>query len=290
MRAQLPARPIPHEAKKAPFWLDETGSAPNGGAENYPLFVIGSARSGTTALCLGLKLATRYDGFPEGHVLDIAIRLATAVNEHLERKEAWIKPGAQAAFHLGQLAHGRVQAEIIELLRRLTGGFTTPYWFDKTPTYQMVASIPLLSQAWPNAQFIFMKRRGLENVRSRIRKFTRSDFSSACHDWALIMREWRIVRDAIPGRFIEIDQHTLALNPGAAAASAGRLLNLNPEEVEALTNVLRHKRPEALVGAECIISDLSELDWSTEQVEKFREECDAEMIAYGYTYDARYCC
>jgi len=267
-----------------------TGSAPKGEAESYPLFVVGSARSGTTALCLGLKLATRYEGFPEGHVLDIAIRLATAVDEHLERKEAWIKPGAQAAFHLGRLDHGRFRTETIEFLKRLAGGFTTPYWFDKTPTYQMVASVPLLAQAWPNAQFIFMKRRGLENVRSRIRKFTRSDFSSACHDWALIMREWRIVRESIPGRFIEIDQHTMAVDPGAAAVNAGRFLNLNPEEVETLTNILRRNRPEASVGAECIVSDLSELDWSAEKVQKFREECDAEMTAYGYTYDAQYCC
>jgi hypothetical protein len=274
---------------EVPFWSDEAGRKPFESVESCPVFVLGAARSGTTALCVALEKSTRYRGFPEGHVLDVAVRLVNAVNAHFEKKDPWISPVEIAAYHLGQMGYARIQAETIELLKRLAAGYTTPFWFDKTPTYQMIASVPIIAQAWPNGRFIFMKRRGLENMRSRMRKFSRIDFPGSCRDWALIMSAWRTARESVPDRYLELDQRTMVDDVGSTAARVGRLLDLEPAEVEAFAAVLRRERPEATSPSANIITDLSELGWSAEQIEKFRGICGAEMDAYGYTYDAQYC-
>lgn len=44
-------------------------------------------------------------------------------------------------------------------------------WVDKTPDPRMIKCVPRLKRAWPNAKFIFVKRRGIENLESRIKKF-----------------------------------------------------------------------------------------------------------------------
>jgi hypothetical protein len=287
--SRLACEALSSKSKVVPFWSDAAESTPFEAVESRPVFVVGSARSGTTALCLALWRGTRYRGFPEGHVLDVANRLVNAVNAHFEKKDAWILPGTSAAYHLGRLTHARLRAETIALLRRLTASYTTPFWFDKTPTYQMIASVPIIAQAWPESRFIFMKRRGLENVRSRLRKFSQNNFSGHCRDWALIMSGWRSVRETVPDRFIEIDQRSMLDDPGLAANRVGRLLDLEPAETEAFAAVLRRERPEASSSPADIVHDISELGWSAEQVEMFRSICGAEMDAYGYTYDAQYC-
>jgi len=201
------------------FWSDDIIPNPSNYLESHPVFVLGAARSGTTVLCLALKTATRYRGFPEGHVLDIACRLAGSVASHFEKKDGWIPLDISAGYHLGRVTHAFFENEALNLLRRLASQYTTPFWFDKTPTYQMVASVPVLAQAWPNARFVFMKRRGLENLCSRLRKFANCNFRLNCHDWSLIMAGWRAVRAAIPVLFIEFDQRMLLQEPYSVAAN-----------------------------------------------------------------------
>jgi hypothetical protein len=244
-------------------------------------------RSGSSALCLALQKGTRYRGFPEGHVLDVANRLIIAINVHFQKKDT-LPSQARAAYQFGHITHARFQAETMELLRRLMAGYATPFWFDKTPTYQMVISVPLLAQAWPRSSFIFMKRRGLENICSRMRKFGTGNFREMCTDWAIIMSAWRVVRENIPGRFIELDQRIMLTEPDSVAGHVGRLLNLEPTEIEAFSGVLRRERPEMTDPSGSIVSNISQLGWSDEQMQVFRALCNDEMDAYGYTYDAQY--
>jgi hypothetical protein len=256
--------------------------------ESYPVFVVGAARSGTSAMAQALVKATRYQGFAEGHVLDIAIRVGNAVEQHLDRKSIWVKHKDRGGYHLGRMPNARFEAATLAFLRSLTADFATPCWLDKTPTYQMIASVPVLADAWPNARFIFMKRRGLENVRSRLRKFRGQVFTFACKDWTLIMSGWRNVRNSIPGRFLEVDQYDMATDPALTAESVSTLLQLDPKEAEGLRECLTGERPEATGVPQDIVGDVAELGWSDEDLNQFREICGPEMSAYGYTYDGRY--
>ena len=274
--------------KSLPFWSEKPVAPSSSGADSYPVFVVGAARSGTSAMAQALAKATRYMGFAEGHVLDIAIRVGNAVEQHLERKSIWIRPMDRGGFHLGRMPNARFEAATVEFLRSLSADFTTPYWMDKTPTYQMVASVPLLAEAWPKARFLFMKRRGLENVRSRLRKFLGQNFTQACKDWALIMSGWRNVRNSIPGRFLEVDQYDMATDPALTAERISSLLELVPKEAEGLRDCLSGEHPEATGVPQDIVGDVSELGWSDENLNQFREICGPEMSAYDYTYDGHY--
>lgn len=271
-----------------PFWSSTLKEASFDEKESRPVFVLGAARSGTTAMGMALEKGTRYQGFPEGHALDIATRLISAVNAHFERKDAYIPARDMASYHMGRIEHSFFEQEIITMLKRLTERYTTPFWYDKTPTYQMIASVPILAHIWPHAKFIFMKRRGLENMRSRIRKFSQMNFYGSCQDWALIMAGWRTIHQTIAGRFIELDQRSLSIAPESTAEALGGLLALDPSEVESVANVLRHERPESTGSSESLITDIAELNWTEKQIETFREICGPQMEAYGYTYDGNY--
>lgn len=249
------------------FWSAEPLSTPIASEDMRPVFVLGSARSGTTALVVALAKGTRYRGFREGHVFDVAVRLANSISTHIEKKDQWLPPAVTVGYHYGQFPYAKLHAEVLALLRRLGSNYTSPFWFDKTPTFEMVASVPILAEVWPNARFIFMKRRGLENLSSRLRKFPKTNFVGSSRDWALIMSTWRKVRDAVADKSIELDQRFVLLDPDDAAARVGALLALPPEETEGLAAALRSERPEVTDPSGRAISDMSELGWTAEQIE-----------------------
>jgi|SRR6516162_7911118 hypothetical protein len=270
------------------FWSDDPGRKPLAPEESFPVFVTGSVRSGTSAICWALMRATRYRGFLEGHVLDVAFELTSVIEAHFESKKLEFPAAIAADFHLGLYSHRRFHVVAQRVLRGLAAGYTTPFWVDKTPSLQMVRSVPILARTWPNARFIFMKRRGLENVMSRLRKFPTARFDGSCRRWASIMAEWRTVRASVPGKSLEIDQRTLLDKSDTAAELAGAFLDLGDPEVEALALQLRDLRPEVTDPTARVLDDVSETGWSSEQIAAFRVICGPEMEAYGYTYDGRY--
>lgn len=272
-----------------PYWSEDKHPSFFDSTPMYPVFILGAARSGTSAICLALEKGSRYQGFAEGHVFDVAIRLINAVHAHFDWKSPWITPEILAGYHLGRIDYSQFHDTVLEMLKSLALGFTSPYWIDKTPTYQMIASVPILAQAWPNAKFVFMKRRGLEVIRSRSRKFAAMQFQNACNDWSLIMSGWRTVRDMIPARFLEVDQYHMATNPEQTANNLGKLLHLDSTEITAIAHQLRKQRPESTGPADNIVSDPAELKWNPEQMNMFLEKCGREMVEYGYAYDSSYC-
>jgi hypothetical protein len=276
----------PYQPWMSDFWSDEPID-PISYLDSRPVFIIGAARSGTSVVGLALRRATRYRGFKEGHLLELGLRFADTIAAYFAHKDQWMRAEAQAGYHLGRIPPSRVLAETMELLRRLTAGYTTQFWFDKTPGHPMVASAPILARTWPNARFLFMKRRGLENLKSRRHKF-RNDFAVDCRVWAGIMSEWRAVRDVVGDRAIELDQRALLDEPGFSATRIGALLELTPDEVDAFAAVLGQERPQVTDPTHRVIADIAELGWSDDEIETFRAICGPEMDAYGYTYDARY--
>jgi hypothetical protein len=153
----------------------------------------------------------------------------------------------------------------------------------------MVQSVPILAETWPNARFVYMKRRGIENLMSRLRKFPGISFEGQCLDWAAIMSDWRKSRPSIPGRFVEIEQRSLLHDPAGAATMVGALIGLGAPEIAALGAWLSGERAEMTDPTARIMADIAETGWSAEMIETFGAICGAEMQAYGYTWDAGYC-
>jgi hypothetical protein len=251
----------------------------------FPVFIVGSPRSGTSILTIALQRAG-YTGFEEGNFLSLLTRLHEDVDAH---------------FHnFGTDHHGVLTAHIdpcglktrlAEVLRAQVEPFYGGRpWFDKTGNPEMITAIPALRSLWPDAVFIFAKRRGIENLASRLRKFPQYDFAYHCRDWARNMAGWRALRAVCPDlRALEVDQRHIAEAPAATAMALGTFLNLQPAAIETIKQVFSGERPqETAPGTAVRRMTLASTGWGEDLQEQFRALCGAEMAAFHYTEDEQY--
>lgn len=243
-----------------------------------PVFIVGSPRSGTSAL-IDTLFNGGYHGFREGHFLS----LLRGFDELIERqfrnfangnKQELMSNVDQAGFRSALLG---VMRQTMEAQHQRTP------WVDKTGGAEMIYSIPQLVATWPAARFIFAKRRALENIVSRLRKFPQHNFEYHCRDWAATMAAWRKIR-AHPGLVaIEIDQHELIAQPEVEAARLADFLHLDDPGRERMAQILRHNRPqETSPGTASRALDFAALPWNEHQRATFERLCAEEMRAYGY--------
>jgi hypothetical protein len=177
-----------------------------------PVFVLGAARSGTSAIAQALVATTRYVGHEEGHLLDLTSAMVQLVAHHYQdRAEEWRdRQNTMIAAVSAEFFEAGIRHIFVELARTL---FPAGWWLDKTPRPAMIIAAPILRRIWPEARFIFMKRRGIENIISRMTKFPALSFEDHCRDWRAAMESWVAIRDALAGAAIEIDQLAMATRP-----------------------------------------------------------------------------
>ncbi len=266
-------------ADSAPVYNDPT---------QFPIFVLGAPRSGTSAVTQALIAATPYTGFQEGHVIDVLSPLLYALQRFYNSKKddieipgryTMIKKIPQEYFINGI---GELMVKAVEPL------FPGKYWCEKTPNADMIWSAPQLLRLWPNAKFIFCKRRPFENLASRIRKFRGVEFEGHCLAWTGCMEAWRDVRERLTGRALELDQNFLARHPDSAAEAIGALLNLTADHLTELRTVLKLHQPERTGTSVEKIVDPAELDWDATQWATFERICAPTMKHFGYSRDETY--
>ena len=251
----------------------------------YPVFIVGSPRSGTSVLASSLHRAG-YFGYNEGNFLSLIRVIEFQVDRFF---------GAQGSTHPKVLTTHVDRDELVMALSRVLATTAESKqerspWFDKTGSMQMVESMPILHSIWPNARFIFAKRRGLENVVSRVIKFPRHSFEYHCAGWAGTMEAWRNVRNKHPGLpGLEVDQRDISDAPEATANLIGDFLALSPAARLKVVETMTRDRPqETQPGTSARVLTLQETGWSDEQIAIFERECGPQMRAYGYTTDATY--
>ena len=163
-------------------------------------------------------------------------------------------------------------------------------WVDKTCNAPTILALPDLVFLWPDSRVIFAKRRGIENVVSRLKKFPEQNFTYHCRDWALAMSSWRTMRERLePWRYREIDQRDLILAPATVAAEIGALLSLNTAAQARMAHTFVTLRPQQTApGTAERILTLQDVGWTESEVEEFLRTCGQEMDCYGYTLDETY--
>jgi Sulfotransferase family len=254
----------------------------------FPVFVLGAPRSGTSAVAQALMASTPYVGRSEGQILDLLAPLLHELRRfyghkadelaHPERG-SMIQEIPEGYFDMG------IKALFADALRPL---FRSSHWCDKTPTPDMIWGAPHMLRMWPNAKFIFMRRRGLENLLSRMRKFPTVSFEDQCQGWTACMEAWRAVRTELAGRALELDQYYIARHPDRAAQGISALLSLAPKETEALAQVLRRHQPQRTGANVLDICDAHTMGWDAAQWASFERLCGRTMEAYGYARDKSY--
>ena len=260
---------------------------PTEDAKATPVFVLGAARSGTSAMAQGLLKTAAYGGFEEGHFLWMIRRFLLTIHTYFEDNGEDALPNRftlLSRIPASYLADS-VRATFIAAMAEL---FPSGKWLDKTPRPEMIEAAPVMHELWPNARFIFMRRRGLENVSSRLTKFPTISFVEHCQDWARNMEVWLRVRDLLGGAAIEIEQLAVALEPERTAEEVGSFLELDRLAVRRLTKALASDRPEVTTKQFGTAMQIDRLGWTDQQIYTFRKECGPMMAAFGYGYTADY--
>ena len=253
--------------------------------EQHPVFILGPARSGTSALALGLLTCRRYEGSGEGHLLPLAqqmLRLiSTYYNDRLEltQDDTVLRSVDRTAFER------MVVRGFVQLTRAL---FPTGHWLDKTPTAEMVRVAPLMQQIWPNARFIFLRRRVVENILSRKRKFPQNTLENHYLDWVDVLSAWHGVRTSLGSAALELDQLEMALEPVVVAGKIAAFLKMPAQEAREFTEFLASERPEQTSAAVGMVSTIDDLQLAPDVLRELRKACDPVMKLYGYGYHATY--
>ena len=132
----------------------------------YPVFIVGSPRSGTSILISSL-LSAGYNGYLEGNFLSLVRVVERDVDRHF------------ASFYTPNPKVLTSRIDVAGLKERLSRVIVdaaaeqqpAPPWVDKTGNPEMIEAIPTLRRLFPTSRFIFAKRRAIENIVSRVIKF-----------------------------------------------------------------------------------------------------------------------
>ena len=270
-----------HGARIADLKSDQM--LPTSDDAQLPLFILGPARSGTSAITLALLESGSYIGSGEGHLLPLAQALSSVIDQHYQR--AGGDPNTTLSRIEADAFHKLIRRAFVQLARQL---FPTPRWLDKTPTVEMVRASLLMRELWPSARFIFMKRRVIENLLSRQRKFPHGTTESHYSDWAAVMTAWLGVRGRLGSAALEIDHRQLIVEPREAAASIAAFLELPEAAANRFSRYICDSRPEQTDENFGATYSLEQLDLDEPDTLRMMEVCDPAMTAFGYGYGKSY--
>ena len=252
--------------------------------QRYPVFVIGSPRSGTSILVDAL-LSAGYNGYREGSFLSVISPLNKVVDRH------YAVFADNPVILISAIDRDAFKTELWGVAKRFVDRVNpVPPWFDKTGNPEMIEIVPLLRQLWPESVFIFSKRRALENVVSRLKKFPGHNFEYHCKDWARNMATWRDVKSTLPEEiYTEVDQQDMIQNPTEVADRLTALLNLTEESRLEITRTFTSNRPQQTEeGSAARVISLEAISWPDSSKLIFQELCGNELKSYGYSLDHNY--
>ena len=247
-----------------------------------PVFILGSVRSGTSALGMALRDGAGIVSEHEGHVTTLMQMLF----QTLDRVVGNFPP--EARYLINSLDAEDLRSEIKSyFLRFVAKHCPEGLWADKSPDdfegAPAIRSAPTLLEMFPNARSIYCKRRGIENVLSRLTKFPQVPFWYHCQSWAGTIVAWHEVRGLLGDRWIEVSQEDMALKPADVAENLGQFLSLSAAQVEGIRETLSGRRTEQTRPAQEVRQlGLDETGWSPDNQANFIQHCGHAMELAGY--------
>ncbi|WP_153913455.1 sulfotransferase [Shewanella sp. TC10] len=256
------------------------------------VFVVGSPRSGTSALGKACRKALKANAHGESHAIQgFNLLLETADSFFQQSRTANIKGNLVNAIPKTLML--AEQLNVLRKLYRLYYGDLVH--LDKTPGIPMLAGLPLAIIAWPNAKVIFCKRRGMENIQSRLIKFPKVKFEQHAKQWRQSFVVWRKTKQKITQSlkhtqwFIEVDQFNMACMPESVANEVTALVDLKPRQHNILFKQLASDdKPEQTSKSASRSKSLADFGWTDAQVLQFKDVCSKEMKLQNYSFDEKY--
>lgn len=250
------------------------------------LYILGTTRSGTSALRLAFK-GTRFRGYGEGHLVPILTGIANLVET---QHRACIEEGLRGNG-LYRLDEDMLMRELILGYERyLAAHLRATSIIDKTPKVAPIRAAPFLNRFHSKARFIHCSRRHVDNIQSKLKKFPSATLEQHCTSWAQSQKHWLKAKQSLEGNFLEIEFLDLVTDQAGVSARIGAYLELEPAEVGKIATYLINERPQTEADRDLTrYLKLSELGWSDADRATFLAVCGpvGERLGYGLeTYHA----
>ncbi len=294
--AEVPAVAEPAEAERpsggpiiAATFLRRDGNGDDGSDEigmmvrrappqwdKLKIFVLGAARSGTSAMFSALTDVLELPGFGESHVIPAFQRMIYQLRVYVEL----FKQNPEDIM-IKRMGSSGIEALLHQYARDF---YWTSYdgagFVDKTPTGEAIFGGPLLEEIFPDAHLVVMRRTGIEVVTSFRIKFS-SAFEEACQAWADAMSGILRARP-ICRRMMEIDQYEMANAPLITGRKLAQFLG-RMDKADALGRYFASTRVEKSSTHDWSQRQtLDDVNWSLQDKETFLRICCPMMDAFGY--------
>jgi len=258
---------------------------------DYPIFIMGAERSGTSTMAMFLKTKLGYEGNSEGHIFDLLSEILIKVSNHYSSKglHPLIKSDESISTKYDvttaqEISQSIIESKIKTLWKKLVGSEYSGLWFDKTPGPEFIKCAPYLADMYKNARFLFLIRDPVAAVESSRRKFG-SSFESACDRWRDCAHAWIQVKALMPkNSFLEIKTHELSekyeqVQRLIVSLLSGHPLNLN--ELDLSVNHLRiiERTSHGNLSRE---TSIDSVEWSSKEHEYFDRHCRPLGKVYGF--------
>lgn len=231
-----------------------------------------------------LRETLGYAGENEGHVFSVMKRIEDVLNRQQEFVQRAFPPKPVTTFQ--RLTYERLAEDVSRMFKVYVEElYGDKPWQDKTPTHEMIAFSPRLQELFPSVHFVFMKRRGIENILSGQRKFQHRSFAELCQSWARSMEAFTAVKGSLQNVLI-VDQAELVTNPDQVANDLAQFLGLDDRYADACNRHFRQNFPERTHPALTKDVDLDDTGWSDEDKSLFLSVCGAQMEAWDYPLHA----
>jgi len=245
-----------------------------------PIFILGSSRSGTSALHLALLTNLPHGGYGEGHVFETMLPMMRVV---------WDFTNSRAVSVPGNFANAiggdGMKAEVIELYRKLYHQHFGESFIDKTPTPAALQCAHWINEVFPGARVIYMQRRGIEVVLSKRRRFGYISFEEACEEWVDCIYAWKKARGRI-SKFLEVEQFLLQTKQEQEVARIAAFLELDEQEEAAVNAYLKENDVEKTAEADPL--NFATCGMSDGEKAIFLAICGDLMKDEGYAFDESY--
>lgn len=272
--------------------------------DSRAIFVVGSPRSGTSALAWALaqhpELATGPEmDFPywlsllieadepeENSKLDKLGAIERVFQDSKRREDGWLaKNEVSRAEFMAALGRG--------LDGLITERFGGKRWIDSTPAVAIACN--KVGQLFPNAQFVHILRDGRATVSSMINSGfdvrVAKDFDFACKTWALYAKSAHEYSLAEPERCIEVRHEDMVADPAGAMNRVLPFLGSEPHE--AVVERLQRGRINSSWGNQAdgdvakmkdhsVVPSAPWLSWSRGQRSSFLKIAGPTMESLGF--------
>lgn len=239
------------------------------------VFILGPARSGTSALLLALHDVFGLPAEGESHVIPAFQRAVYWFAVYCEQLQGVENILAR------QLNPDDFRDHVIRYLRDFYARqFPDGAFVDKTPGAEAIAGAPLIRQAFPDARIILTRRSGIEVVQSHRGKFA-AEFADACRGWTACMQAIEEIRPHV-GDLLELDHHELAAEPEEAAIRLCRYLHRPALTAPLAAHLRSNRRDSAWQHDWQRLKRLPEMGWTEAEQQCFREICGPHMQRFGY--------